>query len=46
MIDFGLIRTLRDEAEYDAALAAVRPYFEDEPDPGRRNRRISTPWCC
>ena len=34
MIDFGLIRTLRDEAEYEAALAAVRPYFEDEPDPG------------
>ncbi len=34
MIDFGLIRTLRDEAEYQAALAAVRPYFEDEPNPG------------
>ena len=33
MIDFGQIRTLRDEAEYEAALAAVRPYFEDEPDP-------------
>lgn len=33
-MDFSSIRTLRDEAEYEAALAAVRPYFEDEPDPG------------
>lgn len=30
-MDFSTLRTLRDEAEYDAALAAVRPYFDDEP---------------
>jgi HTH-type transcriptional regulator / antitoxin HigA len=33
-MDFSTIRTLRDEAEYEAALAAVRPYFNDEPDRG------------
>ena len=33
-MDFSSVRTLRDEAEYEAALKAVRPYFDDEPDPG------------
>ena len=33
-MDFSSVRTLRDEVEYEAALKAVRPYFEDEPDPG------------
>ncbi len=33
-MDFSTVRTLRDEAEYEAALKAVRPYFDDEPDPG------------
>lgn len=31
-MDFSAVRTLRDEAEYEAALEAVRPYFDDEPD--------------
>jgi HTH-type transcriptional regulator/antitoxin HigA len=31
MMDFSTLRTLRDEAEYEAALVAVRPYFDDEP---------------
>lgn len=31
-MDFSAVRTLRDEAEYQAALLAVRPYFDDEPD--------------
>ena len=31
-MDFSSLRTLRDEPEYEAALKAVRPYFEDEPD--------------
>ena len=30
-MDFSTLRTLRDEAEYEAALLAVRPYFDDEP---------------
>lgn len=30
-MDFSTLRTLRDEAEYEAALVAVRPYFNDEP---------------
>lgn len=30
-MDFSTLRTLRDEAEYQAALVAVRPYFDDEP---------------
>ncbi len=30
-MDFSTLRTLRDEAEYEAALIAVRPYFDDEP---------------
>ena len=34
MIELRQIRTLRNEAEYEAALAAVRPYFENEPEPG------------
>lgn len=32
MMNLDAIRTLRDEAEYEAALAAVRPYFEKEPE--------------
>jgi len=30
-MDFSTLRTLRDEAEYEAALVAVRPYFDEEP---------------
>ena len=30
-MDFSTLRTLRDETEYQAALVAVRPYFDDEP---------------
>lgn len=39
-MDFSILRTLRDEAEYEQALAAIRPYFEDEPaadTPGAAN---------
>jgi HTH-type transcriptional regulator/antitoxin HigA len=32
MMDMHSLRTLQTEAEYDAALKAVRPYFENEPD--------------
>jgi HTH-type transcriptional regulator/antitoxin HigA len=32
MLDFSRLRTLQSEAEYQAALKAVRPYFESEPD--------------
>lgn len=32
-MDFNAIRTLRDETEYEAALAAVKPYFVNEPEP-------------
>ncbi|HZY22968.1 MAG: type II toxin-antitoxin system HigA family antitoxin [Microvirga sp.] len=28
------IRPLRTEADYDAALAAIEAFFDDEPDPG------------
>lgn len=28
------VRPLRTEADYQAALAAVRPYFDHEPEPG------------
>jgi HTH-type transcriptional regulator/antitoxin HigA len=28
------IRPLRTEADYDAALAAIQAFFDDEPDPG------------
>jgi HTH-type transcriptional regulator/antitoxin HigA len=31
MLDLSRLRTLQDEAEYQAALKAVRPYFEVEP---------------
>jgi HTH-type transcriptional regulator/antitoxin HigA len=31
MLDFSTIRTLQTETEYQAALKAVRPYFEAEP---------------
>jgi HTH-type transcriptional regulator/antitoxin HigA len=31
MLDFSTIRTLQSEAEYQAALKAVRPYFDIEP---------------
>lgn len=30
------VRPLRTEADYQAALAAVRPYFDHEPEPGDR----------
>lgn len=33
-MDMQAIRTLTSEAEYEAALKAVRPYFENEPDDG------------
>lgn len=33
-MDIGAVRTLANEAEYHAALAAIRPYFEDEPPEG------------
>ena len=33
-MDMNAIRTLADEAEYEAALKAVRPYFEHEPNDG------------
>ncbi|MFT4183515.1 MAG: transcriptional regulator [Rhizobium sp.] len=32
MIDLGAVRTLQNEDEYEAALKAVRPYFENEPE--------------
>lgn len=31
MMDFAAIRTLQNEEEYEAALKAVRPYFDSEP---------------
>lgn len=31
MIDLGAVRTLQNEDEYEAALKAVRPYFDNEP---------------
>ena len=31
MLDFATLRTLQSEAEYQAALKAVRPYFDVEP---------------
>jgi HTH-type transcriptional regulator / antitoxin HigA len=34
MIDFNAVRAIQDEAEYETALLAVRPYFEHEPEPG------------
>lgn len=34
MLDLNTLRTLANEAEYEAALKAVRPYFEDEPEEG------------
>jgi len=33
-MDINSVRTLLDETEYAAALLAVRPYFENEPDAG------------
>lgn len=33
-MDFSTLRTLQDEDEYQAALKAVRPYFENEPAEG------------
>ncbi|WJR65491.1 helix-turn-helix domain-containing protein [Neorhizobium sp. CSC1952] len=33
-MDIGSVRTLLDEAEYEEALKAVRPYFESEPEDG------------
>jgi HTH-type transcriptional regulator/antitoxin HigA len=34
MMDFSTLRTLQGEEEYEAALKAVRPYFENEPAEG------------
>lgn len=34
MMDLSALRTLSDESEYEAALKAVRPYFENEPEEG------------
>jgi HTH-type transcriptional regulator/antitoxin HigA len=34
MLNLKDFRTLRSEEEYKAALAEVRPYFENEPDEG------------
>lgn len=34
MMDFSTLRTLRDEAEYQAALKTVRPFFDMEPAAG------------
>lgn len=31
MLDFSKLRTLQTDQEYQAALKAVRPYFEEEP---------------
>jgi HTH-type transcriptional regulator / antitoxin HigA len=33
-MDIDAVHTLRDETEYEAALKAVRPYFENEPEAG------------
>jgi len=33
-MEFSAVRTLHDEEEYQAALKAIRPYFDREPDPG------------
>jgi len=33
-MDIGSVRTLLDEAEYEQALKAVRPYFDNEPEEG------------
>lgn len=46
MLDLTEVRTLSDEAEYEAALKAVRPYFENEPAEDSPTLRTSTPWCC
>lgn len=32
--DTEMVRPLRTEADYEAALAAIRPYFDNEPAPG------------
>lgn len=34
MLDLTSLRTLLDETEYEAALTAVRPYFDNEPAEG------------
>ena len=34
MQDMQTVRPLRTEADYEAALAAIRPYFDHEPEPG------------
>lgn len=33
-MDIGSVRTLANESEYRAALAAIRPYFDAEPEEG------------
>ena len=34
MLNLKALRTLQSEQEYHAALKEVRPYFENEPEPG------------
>lgn len=34
MTRLDTVRPLRTEEDYDAALAAIRPYFDNEPEPG------------
>jgi HTH-type transcriptional regulator/antitoxin HigA len=34
MMDIDTVHTLRDEAEYQTALKAVRPYFDNDPAEG------------
>jgi HTH-type transcriptional regulator/antitoxin HigA len=34
MRDMHAVRPLRTQADYEAALAAIRPYFDREPEPG------------
>jgi HTH-type transcriptional regulator/antitoxin HigA len=34
MIDFKTVHTISTEEEYEAALRAIRPYFDAEPDEG------------
>lgn len=46
-MDLNTLRTLANEAEYEAALKAVRPYFENEPEEGSTAAaRTTTPSCC
>ncbi len=42
MLDLKAFRTLQSEAEYNAALKEVRPYFEKEPMKALRKLRTLT----